>query len=69
MGRRGFPRTFCLAPELHSVSGQPSPSAVRPRIGYIGLGDMGAAMVWNLAQKGWRPVIYARRQASLGPFQ
>ena len=68
MGRRGFPQTFCLAPELHSVSRQPSPSAVRPRIGYIGLGDMGAAMVWNLAQKGWRPVIYARRQASLVPF-
>lgn len=36
-----------------------------PRIGYIGLGDMGAAMVQRLSVQGWAPTVYARRAATL----
>jgi 3-hydroxyisobutyrate dehydrogenase len=35
------------------------------RIGYIGLGDMGAAMVQRLCTQGWKPVVYVRRAATL----
>ncbi|WP_422059638.1 NAD(P)-dependent oxidoreductase [Sphingopyxis sp.] len=41
----------------------------RERLGYIGLGNMGAAMAANLADRGWRPVVYARRAASLEPLE
>lgn len=46
----------------------PEMAPTRARIGYIGLGNMGAAMAANLADRGWNPVVYARRAASLAPL-
>lgn len=46
----------------------PQAASGRARIGYIGLGNMGAAMAANLADRGWNPVVHARRAASLDPL-
>lgn len=41
----------------------------RPSVGYIGLGNMGAAMALNLIDRGWPMILYARREATLEPFR
>jgi 3-hydroxyisobutyrate dehydrogenase-like beta-hydroxyacid dehydrogenase len=39
------------------------------RIGFIGLGDMGAAMAHNIVDHNWPLALYARRLVSLEPFR
>jgi 3-hydroxyisobutyrate dehydrogenase-like beta-hydroxyacid dehydrogenase len=39
------------------------------RVGFIGLGAMGAPMVRCLIGHGFRPTLWARREASLAPFR
>lgn len=40
-----------------------------PRVGYIGLGNMGSAMALNLVDRGWPMILYARRAETLAPFR
>jgi 3-hydroxyisobutyrate dehydrogenase len=38
------------------------------KIGFVGLGDMGGAMVRRIIDAGWPTVLWARRPAALEPF-
>ena len=43
-------------------------SSVKPRIGFIGLGTMGAPMAANLAKAGWSLVVWNRTAAKTQPL-